>query len=166
MMTKQKEEKGISRRKLIMSSAIALGCLKLGGLKEALAQVEVTGKPLLTEKTLNAFIMNAYQNKDRTLYGRLASEAKANIRGFLQKYFTLTNAQSEVLQSLSSQNIAKINKVLDYVITKRAILTTQLVGAPRAGEGVGIEVSSTVSSEPGGKTPVKIEGSVKVKVEY
>jgi len=158
--------KGISRRRLIMGATIGLGCFKLGGLKEALAQVKVTGKPILTEQNLNAIIKNAYQNKDRTLYMRLAQEAKADIKSFLQKYFTLTNAQSEVLQSLSKENISKLNKALDEVITKRAILTTQIVGTPQKGKGASVEFSSTVSSEPGGKTPIKVEGSVKVKVEY
>ncbi|MGQ9638617.1 MAG: hypothetical protein ACUVT6_12645 [Thermodesulfobacteriota bacterium] len=140
----------------------------LGGLKDASAQVKVTGKPLLTEKNLNAFIMNAYQNGDRTLYGRLAMDAKTDIRSFLQKYFTLTNVQTEVLQALSVQQMVKINQALDHIIAQRAMLTTQIVGEPRKGKeaSVSIEAGSTVSSEPGSKTPVKLEGSVKAKVEY
>jgi len=165
-MENKSDVKRISRRMLIKIAAIGLGCFKLGGLKEALAQVKATGKPLLTEKNLNAFIMNAYQSGDKTLYLRLAQEAKADIRRFLQKYFTLTDVQAEVLQSLSSQNITKISKALDDVINKRAILTTQIIGTPQKGKGTSVEFSSTVSSEPGGKTPVKVEGSVKVKVEY
>ena len=139
-----------------------MGCLSLGGVREALAQAQTTGKPLLTDKNLNVFVSNAY--RDKTRYQNLAREARASIKTFLPKYFTLTPAQADAIKNLSSQNISEINKGIDLAINKRALLATKFVGEPKPGlkASAKVEFHSTQTSDPGGKQTSEFGGSVEV----
>lgn len=157
-------KKGVDRRKFLKGTAFGLGCLSLGGLKEALALERASGKPLLTDKSLNSFIQNAYTNKNKAVYTNLAREARANIKTFLPKYFTLTPAQADAIKNLSFQNISELNKGIDLVINKRTLLATKFVGEPKPGvkASAKIDFHSTHTTDPGGKQTDEVGGSVEV----
>src|SRR5207244_11347549 len=81
------------RREVIAGGAMAaigLTCLSKG-IRTALAAAQRTGKPLLTEKNLNAFIK---ANSLRTRKGQdVSAEAIRDLNGFIRNNFHLTEAQ-------------------------------------------------------------------------
>jgi hypothetical protein len=93
----------VSRRAVLrtaVAGVVGLGCLRLGGLREALAQSKATGKPLLTEGNVNAFIEHAF--KDKVAFRSHAALAKENLLAFVDRYFTLTEHQRLVLTKMYS----------------------------------------------------------------
>ncbi|MBS1807335.1 MAG: hypothetical protein JST84_03980 [Acidobacteria bacterium] len=112
----EKNEKKVNRREFVKggvtTAAIGMSCLKFG-LKEALAAARDTGKPILTERNLNSFI-----TKNAANIQALAAEAKRDLKGFISNRFTLTPAQETFLDSISKEDIEKLNKGLKMIEEK------------------------------------------------
>jgi len=106
--SKEKISKIFNRREFLLGSTIGLGCLSVG-LKEALAQIAITRKPLLTEKSLNNLIRGA---TGKTAV-EMAKEAKSDLIAFLNKHFTLTKGQKQYLEKM--QGTKERNEILDAI---------------------------------------------------
>jgi hypothetical protein len=118
---KEGQKKGVSRRQFLVASTVGMGCLGIG-LKEALAQVRATGKPLLTQESLNNFINNAA--KDPKLYERYVREASLNLKGFVKTHFTLTSEFEKNLNAMSSQDVQKFTKIINSSVKAKSTLQT------------------------------------------
>ena len=110
-----KDERKIDRRGFMISSAsgaiVGLSCLSIG-LKEALAQARQTGKPLLTEESLNNLFTVGGSNERSMVAARIV-EAKQDVKGFIRSRFTLTPAQEAKLESLSAEQLETIRRLLE-----------------------------------------------------
>lgn len=104
-------EGSLRRRDFLVVTAGGLGCLALGGVREALARARQTGKPLLTDTSLNRFILQARANPK--IYQQYAGMAEKDLYAFLSKNFTLTDAQSYSIRNLSKENTATLDKAID-----------------------------------------------------
>lgn len=93
------------------ATAVAMGCLRFG-LEDALAEARVTGRPVLTETKLNNLI--ARMEKNRTKYIAMLKDAKADLKGFLTKNFTLTPEHVDAIDKISPADRKKINEAIDY----------------------------------------------------
>lgn len=113
---KNQDEKNVARRDFIKTSAAGTAGVIIGlsslssGLKEAVAQARLTGKPLLTEEALNRVLSTGGAN-ERSNVPALA-EAKRDVKGFIRNRFTLTRAQDEQLELLSGERLKAINGLL------------------------------------------------------
>jgi len=106
----------VARRVFLKNGAVAaagavIGLSSLGAVKEALAQAKLTGKPLLTESALNSVFSTGGAN-ERSRMAALA-EARQDVKRFIRNRFTLTPAQERQLDSLSTQRLESINRLLE-----------------------------------------------------
>ena len=101
----------MDRRKFMNNATGAIiGLSALGlGLKETLAQARLTGKPMLTEESLNGIFSASNQ---RSATSALA-EAKQDVKGFIRKKFTLTPSQEKGLDSLSKSQLDSMTSLCD-----------------------------------------------------
>ena len=116
-------KKGTSRRNFLKdatkTSVVIAGCLKIG-LRDALAQAVTTGKPVATEKNLNAFILEAASSKGS--YARIVKEASADLRGFMTKNFTFTPEYEKNFKAIPDNVIEKIQNVIAQSIKENSIV--------------------------------------------
>ncbi len=140
-----------------------MGCLSLGGVREALAQVRITGKPLLTDKSLNEIFLNAIRNRNKAVYTNLLNEAKTNLYKFLSKYFTLTPIQATLIKNISKQNIEEINKGIEMAVRNREPISAEFIGAPTKGT---VKLTANVSHKESSDGGSSTTGSVGVEITY
>lgn len=118
-----KDEKKIDRREFMKSGAtgaiVGLSALRLG-LREARAEAAQTGKPVLTDRSLNALFA-----KGGSKTSALAAEAKRDVRSFVKSRYTLTRAQEQQLESLSQEELEAINANLALVEKRGSSLTVR-----------------------------------------
>ena len=119
----RKKEVGISRRKFLgnatKTTVVIAGCLKIG-LRDALAQAKLTGKPVATEKNLNNFVEEATRSKGS--YAKLVGEASADLRGFMAKNFTFTPEYEKNFKAMSDKEIEEIQNVIAQSIKEESIV--------------------------------------------
>jgi hypothetical protein len=105
-------QKSLNRREFFkdaLKASMAMGCLSVG-LRKAWAQVEATGKPLLTDKSLNTWLkQNANTWKNYLL------EVRSNLGLFLEKYFTLTDGQKNYFKTSYAQDKVKWDEFFKQV---------------------------------------------------
>lgn len=116
-----KDGKKMDRRDFMKSGAtgaiVGLASLRLG-LKEARAQAKQTGKPVLTDRSVNSlFSIGGSKSSE------LAAEARRDVRGFVKSRFTLTGAQERQLESLSAEELEVIRANLALVEKRGSRLT-------------------------------------------
>src|SRR6266705_3448916 len=119
----------LKRREFIAggaTAAIGLTCLSKG-IRTALAAAQRTGKPLLTEKNLNAFIK---ANSLRTRKGQgVSAEAIRDLNGFIRNNFHLTEAQGRELASLSAEDKSKLRDAIKDIREKKGSISVRIVPA-------------------------------------
>lgn len=116
------KKKGISRRNFLMNTTktvVIAGCLKIG-LRDALALAVETGKPVATEKNINAFILDSAKSKGS--YEKIVKEASADLRGFMTKNFTFTREYEKNFKAVSDYEIEKFQKVIAQSIRENKIV--------------------------------------------
>jgi hypothetical protein len=97
-------------------NSLAIGCLKVG-LKEALFESRLTGKPILTETNLNRFSIKS--ETDIVKYQELVKGAQMNLKGFLSKHFVLTPEHEKAIESISERDSNDLKEVLKEVSDKK-----------------------------------------------
>jgi hypothetical protein len=120
---------------MVKGTCAFVGCLTFGDVKEALAQARRTGKPILTDRNFNAFVIEQAQvvgtRKDKHIrlkfrdwenYQKLALEARSDFPGFVARHFTLTRKQQQALKTLSREDLKSIRSTIDYTLRKREIV--------------------------------------------
>ena len=114
--------KQVSRRDFVRAglSAALLGTCLSQGLEEALAQAQQTGKPVLTEKSLNRLFANAEANK------AVAADAARDVKGFLREKFTLTELQAKEIALLPTSKINELQAALKQVAAEGGKITTTI----------------------------------------
>src|SRR5207245_8723788 len=141
----------LKRREFIAggaTAAIGLTCLSKG-IRTALAAAQRTGKPLLTEKNLNAFIK---ANSLRTRKGQdVSAEAIRDLNGFIRNNFHLTEAQGRELASLSAEDKSKLRDAIKDMREKKGSISVRIVSA---GGGEGQELREAHHAVP---NPLKID---------
>jgi hypothetical protein len=112
----------VSRREFVRSglSAALIGTCLSQGLEEAMAAARQTGKPLLTEKSLNRLFANAVTNK------ALAAEAAQDVKGFLHKRFTLAELQTKQIALIPRSKIHELQEALRSVAVDGGKITTTI----------------------------------------
>ena len=124
----------MKRREFIVggaTAAVGLTCLSKG-IRAALAAAQKAGKPLLTEKSLNAYIKG---NSLRTQRGQsLGAEAIRDLNGFIQGRFHLTEAQSRELASLSAEDKSKLTDAIKDMREKKGSISVRIVPAGRSSQ--------------------------------
>jgi len=106
-----RREGSLDRRHFMAVTIGGLGCLALGGVKEALARAQETGKPVLTDKALNDLI--AKTAGDAKAYQKQANAAKGDLYAFLDRNFTLTEEQAYATRYIGAANTEALNKAID-----------------------------------------------------
>ena len=106
------------RRLLKIGAAAAIGgvCFSAATIKQALAQAGQSGKPLLTEKNLNALAAQ----KDYDALQPLLQDASKDIKGFLGTHFFLTHGQEKELNSLSNELITNMQNSFEVMMHQKA----------------------------------------------
>jgi hypothetical protein len=124
----------MKRREFIVggaTAAVGLTCLSKG-IREAIAAAQRTGKPLLTENNLNAFIK---ANPLRLRKGQdVSAEAIRDLNGFIQRRFHLTEAQSRELASLSAEDKSKLTDAIKDMRAKKGSISVRIVPAGSGAE--------------------------------
>jgi hypothetical protein len=152
-----------SRRSLLKGSGVFVGCLALGGVREALARARQSGKPLLSDKAFNGFVRQQAENW--LDYQRLASQAQQNLSAFLGRHFTLTAAQKSALSTVTSQHTAVIRQAVAYSMRKKGIVTIQLGQvAPKMRNGFDMKTGTgALTFETGEKWECHVRIDVEIK---
>jgi hypothetical protein len=108
------------RREFLRLSALGMGCLSVG-LREAVARAADTGKPVLTQASVNAWLRQEFASDTYAGLGRRAGtlpDLKATIRGL----FTLTPAQDRELDSLTTSDFTQLVQAMATARTKKRVL--------------------------------------------
>ena len=122
MIMEKSKKKGISRRNFLMNTTktvVIAGCLKIG-LRDALAVAVATGKPVATEKNINALILDSAKSKGS--YEKLVKEASADLRGFMTKSFTFTPEYEKNFKAVPDYEIEKFQKVIAQSIRENKVV--------------------------------------------
>ena len=108
------ENKPGRRDFLKSAAAVALvGGTCLGtGLKQAMAKAKKTGKPLLSEKSLNEFI----ESKPKAELRRLMEEAHGDVRAFIRKYFYVAPEQEKELAAVPEAELLRVSEGLQKAL--------------------------------------------------
>jgi hypothetical protein len=119
----KKEDNVTSRRNFLKdatkTTVVVAGCLKIG-LRDALAEAMTTGKPVATEKNLNAFVQEAVKTKGS--YARIVKEASTDLRSFMMKNFTFTPEYAKNFKEIPDHEIEKFEKVIAHSIEEKSIV--------------------------------------------
>ena len=104
------------RRRFIQTVAV-LGagvCLADPGvMRAAVLAARNSGKMVLTEATLNTFIQSIF-TKPPVVRQQMLAQAKTNFSAFINTYFTLTPAQQQSINSLSTgANLTTLQQLID-----------------------------------------------------
>lgn len=134
-------------------AAVTFGCLRFG-LEEALAQSERTGKPILTDKNLNEFVLEQARNNKLREFEAAENEPI----GFLEKRLTVTDEQRRQYDSLSKEDKETIRKAIQIMakeegIVKWRFVTRKKTSGPRvelklSRSGAEMKPTSFVSPDP------------------
>ncbi len=111
---KKKEKNQTDRRSFIKGGAFGLigaFCLS-AGLKEAIANAKATGKPLLTQDSLNNLFAEATSKKN---INKVVKEILKDPVSWLIKNFSVTDIQKNAIKSISSSNWESIKRILKPV---------------------------------------------------
>lgn len=105
----QRPEGKVSRRDALKGAAAAAGFVTLG-LKKALADSRVIGKPVLANdcRALNALVPTAPGPE----FDRLLQDGILDPKGFLKSHFSLTQAQLAKIDGTSPADVAAIQGAL------------------------------------------------------
>ena len=76
-----------------------------------------TGKPVATEKNVNAFIKEATSIKGS--YARIVKEASTDLRSFVKNNFTLTPEYEKNFGALPNSEIERFQKVIAQSISEK-----------------------------------------------
>jgi len=125
-----------SRREFLkkgLTTVVGVGCLRYG-LREAIAQSVVSGKPVLTHASLNALIPKT----PATLHPEL-TKAHADIKAYVRNHFTLTPAQQKALTGMTAAQVNQINNSLNTALQKNYRLKVNIVSPrdPQTGQATG-----------------------------
>jgi hypothetical protein len=102
------------RRDFIKTGLWAGSCLAFG-LAAARREAEATGRPVLTEASFNQMMREAQAS------GRIkemAAEASRDLKGWLQRNFSLTPVQAQRIQAMSPQAVQQISQTITPIAQK------------------------------------------------
>lgn len=119
MPTSEKGEvggRGVERREFLGRlgiAAVGLTCFKdWGTLRAAVAQARREGKPLLSQGAINQLIRE-HKGKGPKASHDLAEQAKADLKGVLKTYFTVTTDQEGELASISGADMDTLKGAIE-----------------------------------------------------
>lgn len=131
----------MKRREFLVGGATGVAGLVFFNktLRAAVAAARQANKPLLTERSLNAFTKS---NSLRTAKGqRVFAEATNNLDAFIETHFHLTDEQRSELATISAEDRQKLIDAIQQAREKKLGLTVKIVGrrlgisSPKAGIG-------------------------------
>jgi hypothetical protein len=82
----------------------------------------------LTEQSLNAFIRQTVRGRPDTR-NALATEAKRDLKAFLQRHFTVTAAQQRRLDAYSAADRESVNSAIDRATTRNELIAVRFINA-------------------------------------
>lgn len=152
---KEDPKSDMNRRAFLRKSAVAIAattCLASGSLRDLVTAAQASGKPILTQASVNALVPAklptgaAYQN-----YVKMINQIKANPVAYFQQNFTLNAAQLQKLQSLSQAQISQmLNNALQNKYQPQVAIVTAPAGAHAKTRMQKAEIAATVKEEPHG----------------
>lgn len=121
------------RRRFIQTVAV-LGagvCLADPGvMRAAVLAARNSGKMVLTEATLNTFIQSIF-TKPPVVRQQMLAQAKTNFSAFINTYFTLTPAQQQSVNSLSTgANLTTLQQLIDQAAATNKPVHVSITQAP------------------------------------
>jgi len=120
------------RRAFLKAGVWGGSCLAFG-LAAARRQAEASGRPVFTQASFNQMMQEAQASGQ---IKQMASEASRDLKGWLQRNFTLTPVQVQRVQGMSPQTVQQITQVLTPIAQKggtlRLSMTEQRRADPRA----------------------------------
>jgi hypothetical protein len=135
----------------LATAALGIGFFSFGDWRKAFAQARVTGRPVLTEQTLNTFIP-----KDRATFKRLAAEAKRDLPSFVRSRFSLTAAQEREIDGLTQVEQNQIRKAIEMAEKEGVPLRVNIRRGGRPG------LRSSAPSSPSGLMPASFTSAAPV----
>ncbi len=114
------------------TTVVVAGCLKIG-LRDAIAEAMTTGKPVATEKNLNAFVEEATNTKGS--YARIVQEASTDLRSFMMNNFTFTPEYAKNFKAIPDHEIEKVQKVIAQSIEENSIVKVWYVEEGKSVKG-------------------------------
>ncbi|HWG34490.1 MAG TPA: hypothetical protein VN650_10005 [Gemmatimonadaceae bacterium] len=127
-----KELRGTDRRAFLRTAAAvgaALCFADVKALRAAAVLARAQGKLVFTQDNFNKFIADAFKQSP-TVRNQMIAESKANLQAFINKYFTLTPAQSKKLSSLTSADLQAIRNSIDNAAAQNAPMTVKFNAPP------------------------------------
>jgi hypothetical protein len=105
----------MSRRQLLMASGIvaAVGCFSGINLREALAESQRLGKPLLTDAAFTERLTSFGQS---LAYRQEIEEMKRNLPAYLESRYVLNSKQRELINQLTRAQALQLNASLDRAL--------------------------------------------------
>lgn len=119
----------MKRREFLIGGATAAAGLTLfnRNLRAAVAAARQSGKPMLTEGSLNSFIS---ANPVNTPKGhQVLTEAGANLEAFAEKHFTLTAEQRRELATISPEDRKKLADAIEQARSENKLLKVRIVNS-------------------------------------
>jgi hypothetical protein len=113
----------INRRDFIRGGAMTMFCLSFG-LKEALANAKLTGKPVLTEESINALLAREAEAKNlKSVITKFSSSPLT----WITNNFSITELQKKAIRSISAADWDALRNALKPVAEKGGTIRVQLL---------------------------------------
>lgn len=126
------EARGTDRRAFLRTAAAvgaALCFADVKALRAAAVLARAQGKLVFTQDNFNKFIADAFK-QPVSVRNQMIAESKANLSAFINKYFTLTSAQSRKLSSLTGADLQAIHASIDNAAAQNAPMTVKFNAPP------------------------------------
>lgn len=161
---KESNNNNVTRRNFLRDSVLALAglsCLSFD-LRAALKEARLAGKPLLTEKSINALIQA--HPPHMAIFQRKGREAARDVKGFLKEHFYFTPTQQQELEALSPADVRQIQEVIRNVVESKGQLKVVITGEERRKRKSG-ETDGNSAPPPMVMAKPKVDGECSVEVD-
>ena len=121
--------RAVADRRAFLKAGLWGGSCLAFGLGAARRAAEASGKPVFTEASFNQMMRDAQTSGK---IKQIAAEAGRDVKGWLQRNFTLTTVQAQQVQGLSPSVVQDISKALAPVAQKGGSVQIFMTEQPAA----------------------------------
>ncbi len=136
------DQTGVSRRQLLYAGGViaAIGCFSGLNLREALAESQRLGKPLLTAEAFSARFMSVQKTPE---FLKEIEAMKQSLPAYLESRYVLNDKQRALIMQLGPKDIAQLNANLDLAAQKHLGVTLTI---PPRGEKARIRLDYQIAN--------------------
>ena len=127
-MAAMNTEGGFSRVRflsIVAAGTVGAEMFNVSGLRAAVSEMRVTGKPVLSQASLNALVPAVPNDA----YYAMLRQAAADPKAFVLSHFAVTEKQRTILDAMTPQDVATIRTALTHAANNHLVLGSDCIAA-------------------------------------